>query len=158
MREFQLQLIADNQRPIVNMRDTNISAMLDTGSIFPVWIADEKLLVNYMHATLIKERVPFGGFGGEAIGNLYRIPMLNLGDLEYPNIYMIAHRMNLPFHMIISATMLNRLRYEVDDENHVLTITIPEGQSHIRKLTITDSQGKLHVLCVDGEPEKAAED
>lgn len=153
MRQFQLQLIADNQRPIINMPETNISAMLDTGSIFPVWIADERFLINYMQAMLIKEKVSFGGFGGEAIGNLYRIPMLKLGELEYPNLYVIAHRMNLPFHMIISATMLSHLRYEVDDENHVLTVTIPDGQSNVRRLKIEDSKGKLHVLCIDGEEE-----
>lgn len=149
MRAFQLKLIEDNQRPIINMPETNISAMLDTGSIFPVWIADERFLVKYMQAELIKERVSFGGFGGEATGNLYRLPLLKLGELEYPDLYVVAHRMNLPFHMIVSATMLSRLCYEIDDENHILTVRIPEGQSHIRKLKIADSHGKLYTLCVD---------
>ena len=150
MRSFQLRLLDDNQRPVINLSDTNISALLDTGSVFPVWIADESVLVDYLHATLIKQGVSFGGFGGQAVGNLYQLPMLKLGKLEYPGLYVIAHRMNLPFHMIVSATMLSHLRYEIDDENHVLTITIPAGQSNVRKLTIADSQGKLHVLCVDG--------
>ena len=62
MREFQLKLIEDNQRPIINLPETNLSAMLDTGSIFPVWIADEKFLTSYMRAELIKDNVSFGGF------------------------------------------------------------------------------------------------
>lgn len=148
MRQFRLQLTENNQRPIVFL-NKHMSAMLDTGSIFPVWIHDEKVLVDYLHAELINESVSFGGFGGEVTGKLYRLPIFKLGDLEYPNLYIIAHRMNLPFHMIISATMLSRMKYEIDDENHVLTVTIPDGQSNIRKLIIADSQGKLHVLCVD---------
>ena len=109
-----------------------------------------------MQAELINESVSFGGFGGDTTGKLYKLPLFKMGEPEYPNLYIIAHRMNLPFHMIISATMLSRLHYEVDDENHVLSITIPDGQSHIRGLTIADSQGKLHVLCLDGEEVKTA--
>lgn len=150
MREFQLKLVEDNQRPIINLPKTNLSAMLDTGSVFPVWIADEKFLTSYMQAELIKDNVSFGGFGGEAVGNLYRLPLLKIGELEYPGLYIIAHRINLPFHMIVSATMLSKLHYEIDDENHILTVRIPENQSNIRKLTIYDSKGKLHVLCADG--------
>ena len=149
MKQFQLQLRESNQRPVMFL-DRHMSAMLDTGSIFPVWVQDENILVDYMQAELINERVSFGGFGGEATGKLYKLPLFKMGMLEYPDLYIIAHRMNLPFHMIISATMLSHLCYEVDDTNHILTITIPDGQSVIRKLTIADSQGKLHVLCADG--------
>ena len=127
----------------------HMSAMLDTGSIFPVWVQDEKILVDYMQAELINDSVSFGGFGGEAKGRLYKLPLFKMGMLEYPNLYVIAHRINLPFHMIVSATMLSNLHYEIDDENHILTVRIPENQSNVRKLTIYDSKGKLHVLCVD---------
>ena len=154
MRQFRLRLRENNQRPVMIL-NKNTSAMLDTGSIFPVWVQDEKILVDYMQGELINETVCFGGFGGETTGRLYKLPLFKIGELEYPNLYVIEHRMNLPFHMIISATMLSRLRYEIDDENHVLTVTIPDRQSQIRRLTVADSQGKLHVLCVDAEKKTA---
>lgn len=48
--------------------------------------------------------------------------------------------------MILSATMFRNLMYEIDDKNHKLNVTIPDGESEIRNLIIRDSNGKLHVL------------
>lgn len=54
---------------------------------------------------------------------------------------------NVPFQLILSATMFRGLIYEIDDKNHKLNVTIPDDESMIRTLTIRDSKGKLHIMC-----------
>ncbi|MCM1092082.1 MAG: hypothetical protein NC092_09240 [Butyrivibrio sp.] len=54
---------------------------------------------------------------------------------------------NVPYHILLSATMFQHLRYEIDDENHKFNVTIPDKESCIRNLKIHDKSGKLHVLC-----------
>ena len=53
--------------------------------------------------------------------------------------------------MLLSATMFSHLRYEVDDENHRLNVTVPDSQSCVRNLTIKDENGHLQVLCTSGD-------
>lgn len=35
----------------------------------------------------------------------------------------------------------------IDDKNHKLNITLPQGESNVRNLKIEDKNGHLHVLC-----------
>ena len=74
MKKFSLDLYKNIQRPVIYLADWHkFDAMLDTGALFPVWVDEEKALIK-LDAECIKEKVTFGGFGGEAIGNLYRLP------------------------------------------------------------------------------------
>ena len=59
--------------------------------------------------------------------------------------------------MILSASMFSGLRYEIDDENHKLNVTIPDTQSFVRNLTIWDENGHLQVLCVSGDEQDISE-
>lgn len=150
MKQFTLNLDKKSQRPIVVLE--GILAMFDTGAYFPVWTDDEDILVSVLGAKLVKRGVEFGGFGGMTKGNLYQINNFTLGDLIYPNMYIVScNDLNVPFHMILSATMFCHLIYEIDDWNHKFNVTIPNGQSVVRRLVIEDYDGKLHVLCSDGE-------
>lgn len=54
---------------------------------------------------------------------------------------------DVPFQLILSATMFSGLIYEIDDKNHKLNVTIPDDASMVRNLTIKDSEGKLHIMC-----------
>ena len=69
----------------------------------------------------------------------------------YPGLHIIAHRMNLPCQMIVSATMLQDMIYEIDDRNHRMNVTIPDGQSNVRNVRIRKTDGLLKVLCSSGE-------
>ena len=102
-------------------------------------------------AELILYDVEFGGFGGKAKGKLYKLPYFQMGELIYPNLHIISCEMTMPCQMILSATMFRKLRYEIDDENSVFNITIPNKQSNIRNLVIEDRNGRLHVLCSVGD-------
>jgi len=52
--------------------------------------------------------------------------------------------------MILSATMFSGLIYEIDDCHHKLNVSVPDKESHVRKLKIEDSNGKLHIFCASG--------
>ena len=100
---------------------------------------------------MLIESIEFGGFGGKAKGKLYKLLCFQMGELIYPNLHIILCEMDMPCQMILSATMFHKLRYEIDDENSIFNVTIPDKQSNIRNLVIEDQNGKLHVLCTEGE-------
>lgn len=149
MKQFTLNLAKDTSRPIVMLKNwNNFRALLDTGAYFPIWTADESILKD-LGGNCIRKGVLFGGFGGETKGNLYVLPSLLVGDLIFSNIHMIACNdlRDIPFQLILSATMFQNLIYEIDDKNHKLNINIPDDESHIRNLVIKDRNGRLHVFC-----------
>lgn len=157
MKQFTLDLYENIQRPVAFLSDWhNFDAMLDTGALFPVWVAEEKTLEK-LGAELVKGSVKFGGFGGEAVGKLYRLPFFKIGELIFPGLPIISCRVNAPCQMILSASMFSGLRYEIDDENHKLNVTIPDTQSFVRNLTIWDENGHLQVLCVSGDESEIAD-
>ena len=148
MKQFTLDLAKDSLRPIVMLNNwNNFNALLDTGAYLPVWVADESVL-QALGGECIRKGVNFGGFGGDTVGNLYKLPQLLVGDLIFPNMHIIACKDlgSIPFQLILSATMFNGLIYEIDTFNHKLNITVPANESAVRNLKIEDSSGKLHVL------------
>lgn len=73
---------------------------------------------------------------------------LEVGELIFPNMHIIANdELELSYNLILSATMFQHLIYEIDDKNHKLNITLPQGESNVRNLKIEDKNGHLHVLC-----------
>lgn len=153
MKQFTLPLERERQRPTLYLENFfRLSAMLDTGAVLPVWIEDEELLRN-IGGIPIAANQPFGGFGGMTTGTLYRIPLFRCGELLFPEFPIIASRSDLPCQMLLSATMFSGLIYEIDDYHHQFNVTLPDKESHVRKLMIEDRNGKRHVLCIGGEME-----
>ena len=150
MRQMTLKLDRSQQRPVVIVGD-GMTALLDTGAYIPVWTDDENVLVEKLGAELVAKGVTFTGFGGRAIGNLYKVTLW-VGDLISPDMTVISNDdLEVPFNMILSATMFQNLIYEIDDKNHRLNITIPDEESMVRNLRIINSDGRIHVLCTSKE-------
>ena len=146
MIQMTLELDRRQQRPIVKMGQ-NLSALLGIGAFIPVWTDEESALVEELGAELVMKNATFTGFGGEATGNLYRVTM-QLGDLIYPNMVIIANDdFEMPFNLILSATMFQNLLYEIDDKNHRLNITVPDEESRVRNLRIERLDRGICVLC-----------
>lgn len=147
MNEIILKLSKD-QRPIMKVGcGKDFDAMLDTGAIFPVWVADEEL-VKDMGARLKLENGKFGGFNEEHYGNVYVLPYIKLGDLIYPNFHFIACKSDgVPAQMLLPATMFKDLIYSVNDKHKFFTVTLPDGESNVRNLRIESKDQKLYVLC-----------
>lgn len=149
MKQFTLRMNKAYQRPIIELKTWyGFEALLDTGAFFPIWTADEKILTK-VGGTLEKRNVKFRGFGGETAGNLYRLDNFIIGDLIYSNMSIIActDLKEVPFQLILSATMFDNLIYEIDCKNHKLNVTVPNDESIVRNLKIKDSEGRLYVLC-----------
>ena len=147
MKQFTLELRENDQRPIVIIqRPKLLYAMLDTGAIFPVWTAAEKLLQE-SGGELAEKDKPFGGFGGMTKGHLYHIKNFCVGEMIFPIFPVIASPRDLPCQLLMSATMFSNLIYEIDDKNHRFNVTIPETESYIRTLKIKEENGRLHVFC-----------
>ncbi len=157
MKQFTLDLNENVQRPVARLTNWHqFDVMLDTGALFPVWVDEEKALEK-LGAKCVKQNVTFGGFGGEAVGNLYRLPYFQLGELIFPELPIISCKVKAPCHMILSASMFSKLSYEIDDEHHKLNVTIPDTQSTVRNLTIWDDNGHLQVLCTSGDESQLSE-
>lgn len=153
MKQFTLKLLEDYDKPIIYIPNFfKVHALLDTGADLPVWIDDEKKLEE-IGGVKIDSNIPFGGFGGRTAGNLYRINYFQLGDLIFPRMPIVAKKLNLPCQMILSAPMFSGLIYEIDNVNHKLNVTIPDGKSNIKNLIIYDKNGKMYVVSSDGDEE-----
>lgn len=149
MKQFTLNMNAKYQRPIIELKSWhNFEALLDTGAYFPIWTSDEDIL-ELLGGRVLKRGISFSGFGGTTKGNLYQLQEMIIGDLIFPNINIVACKdlRDVPFQLILSATMFRHLIYEVDDKNHKFNVTIPTNESNVRNLRIEDSNGRLHILC-----------
>ncbi len=153
MKQFSLELYQTIQRPVIYLPEWHkFDAMLDTGALFPVWVDEETALAD-LGAECVSDDVTFSGIGGAVNGRMYILPFLKIGELVYPNLPIVAYHMDLPCQMLLSATMFSHLRYEIDDENHMLNVMVPDTQSCVRNMIIKDKDGHLHVLCVSGNEE-----
>lgn len=144
-----MTLNKDFQRPIIYLSNWHgLNALLDTGALFPVWTAPETILLS-LGGVLLQKDVVFGGFGGKTQGNLYQLNQLSIGKLIFPKMTIIAcdDLKNVPYHILLSATMFQHLRYEIDDENHKFNVTVPDREGCVRNLKIQDKNGQLQVLC-----------
>lgn len=65
-------LDASANRPIILLDNifNGCTALMDTGALFPIWTKDVKLL-KALGAELVKKNINFGGFGGNAKGDIY---------------------------------------------------------------------------------------
>lgn len=146
MRQFTLRLDKKQQRPVILLKNA-LTALLDTGAFIPVWTDDEEILVNALGGKLVKENVPFTGFGGIAYGNLYQVT-IEVGDLIFPNMHIVANNeLDTSYNLILSATMFQNLIYEIDDKNHKFNVVISDDESNVRNLRIEDTNNRLHILC-----------
>ncbi len=149
MKQFTLSLVKNSLRPVVKLESwNNFRALLDTGAFFPIWTAEEEIL-NDLGGRILRKNVFFSGFGGSTKGNLYEVQKIVIGGLIFPNTHIIACKdlQDVPFQLILSATMFQNLIYEIDDKNHRFNVTIPDDESHVRNLRIEDANGRLHILC-----------
>lgn len=149
MQQIVLKLYNEFQRPMFNIHDDKLIALMDTGALYPVWTKSEEMLVKLLNAKHIKGNIPISGFGGIAYENMYEIPILKVGTLIYPSIHIVAatNLRNTPFHIILSATMFSRLSYEIDNIHSKFKITILDNESTVRNYKLIDSKGNIHIMC-----------
>lgn len=89
MRQFTMKLDKKNQGPIVVLKN-GLTALLDTGAYIPVWTDDEDILISFLWAEFIRNKVQMSCFGGVTYGNLYKVN-IDAGGILYPNMHIIAN-------------------------------------------------------------------
>ncbi len=130
------------RRPVARLDWFNdCRALLDTGALFPVWTKSEASLIK-LGGKLEKKNVCFNGFGGETEGQLYRINF-SLKGLQYIDMPIVVKPMDdLNCHMILSATMFEKMVYTIDTISRCLTIDTMDNQI-VRILRISDEYSKF---------------
>lgn len=155
MNSFELDLNKCFQRPVVKLGGfNNFNALLDTGSVFPVWTTSEDVLKS-IGGVCVKQSCIFGGFGGNVDGKLYTIPMLKVGDFVYPNMHIILYSEleDINFDLILSATMFNGLRYEINNIDNKFKVYYKNEQDRIRNIVIKGSNKNIKIFTSLGNAE-----
>ena len=126
-----------NEDVLHNLSEHRMPVLIDTGAIIPIWTSNISQLVKF-GATFYKSNVPFSGFGGTAYGDAYNLPDLYIGKLHFKDIKIVANSSlgNVPFYMIISATMFRSLAYEIDMIDYNLNIRMKNSDNFERKLLV----------------------
>ena len=143
--QITIQLDNKARRPIANINwFSGCRAFIDTGALFPIWNGDGKSLEQGFQAKLLKRNVIFGGFGGSAKGDLYRVNF-ELNGIYYIDMPIIASEIEgTNWNMILSATMFDGMIYELDTINKTLSITIKDNQP-VRILKLSDDNNNISV-------------
>jgi hypothetical protein len=145
MKQFTLDLDKYQKRPVVILNN-GLSALLDTGADIPVWVDSTDILIKHLNAKSLQIKAPLSGYGGTTYGEVFRLT-LSIGELIFPNMLIIANdEIRSPYNMILSSTMFSNLIYEIDDKNHKLNVSIPNDESNIRNIVLTDTKGSKLVL------------
>ena len=146
MKQILFPLYSQYQLPVIRLIKNNLLVLLDTGAYFPVWSGSEKSLMSILDAKPTDIVVPLSGFSETVMCRVYEIDFV-FGELIYPHMPIAVNpKMKSVYHMIISATMLEGLKYEVDTVRHTLDITVPDNESIVRNLKILSSDGELHIF------------
>lgn len=143
--QVTVQLDDEARRPIAKINWFNgCRALIDTGALFPIWNKSEDILIRKLGAVLVKKDITFGGFGGEARGNLYRVNF-ELNSIHYIDMPIIAGELKgTNRHIIVSATMFDGMTYEIDTINKRLNIDTKDNQT-IRILRLSSDNNNLSV-------------
>ena len=134
------------KRPVICLDEMfpGCTALIDTGALIPVWTKDVKVL-EALGAEKYKSGIVFGGFGGDTVGELYRMD-LKLGEIIYPGIPIIAARdEKIPGYFLFSATMFEKMDYTISNSTKTFIIETT-GNQVCYNLTFETENG-LHVLC-----------
>lgn len=153
--QLTIQLDTKARRPIANLDWFHgCRALIDTGALFPIWNGDGEMLESIFKAKLKKKDVSFGGFGGNAKGDLYRVNF-ELNGLCYPYMPILASELKgTNWHMILPATMFDGMVYEIDTVNKKLNIDTKDNQP-VRILRLSDDKDNISVYLAEAYKTKA---
>lgn len=118
-----------NKRPFFSIPSDNggeIKCLLDTGANIPIWFADEDSLVaSFPEAITTKWKTDITGLGQNPHENIpiWMIPVFRMRDDSGNHISFnqflipVLKAKKFPFHMILPATLFNKMFYSFDYMN-----------------------------------------
>ncbi len=124
-----LDLSPDVQRPLIKLNDIfkGCTALIDTGALIPIWTKDVSVLED-LGAELVRKNVEFGGFGGIAKGDFYRLDF-KLGRFMYPGMPIVASQNeDIPGFFLLSATMFTNMDYSIKNSSKKFMLSTSSNQ------------------------------
>ena len=139
MAKIAIPLSAEYQRPVIELY--GVEALVDTGAVIPMFslpsimvekvFAGEKLLGNQY-------------IGGEALGDVYRLPDFKIGEITYsPLEVFVPRKGKLSFPILLSDTLFLGTSYTVDTAGSRLVIDTKDTPA-TREFKILSLKGKLY--------------
>ena len=146
MIEFELGLVEDIDRPVIVSSHT-LTALVDTGASISVWTGDLDILINELHAVVIRNDVELSGFGGSEQSIAYKIPSLTISNITFKNVPIVVSTKlgDVPFNIILSAPMFSGMVYQFDTINSKMRIYIPDNKTE-RVFKIKKNNGKYYAF------------
>ncbi len=150
VKEQVFKLNPRAERPMLHI-ETEIGKMVwalyDTGAYIPVWTAKEEIFLQHYKNATFAAKTNVGWFGGNTPGRVYRVDF-TLGEITYPQmpIFIPDEEQVAPYSIILSATMLRGLDYNIDTRHNYMIIHFESVSEMVRNLTFTNKNGKLIVL------------
>lgn len=157
--DITLRLSRNYQRPVILLPDVfyGCSALLDTGSSFPMWTKGSRLLERIGGKPVRGlEDVTFSGFGGDCHAGIYKIDF-RLGRLFYPDMSILCiSDEEIPGYFLLSATMFPDMNYTINTKHHTFSIQTFDNQICIL-VEVYSKNGILHILTSCGSRETSLE-
>lgn len=143
MKEFILPLLKKYERPIIKLY--NLSALIDTGAVIPVFSIDPSIIAKYFEIKLVVSNQFIGGFGGLEKGSVYSISEFRIGDLTFENFEVfVPDEPKFRFPFLLSATVFYGMDYEFDTINDKFIVRMQDEQSLKRDFKIRNLKNKLY--------------
>ena len=143
MKKFSIPLLRQYERPIIKLY--NLSAMIDTGAVIPVFSIDPDIIQKYFKTKLILENQFIGGFGGLEKGSVYSISEFKIGELIFEDFEVfVPLKPKFAYPFLLSATLFYGMDYEFDTINGNFIVRMSDEQSLKRDFKIKSLRDKLY--------------
>ena len=147
METIVLNLTAQSIKPVIKYNGY-MEVLYDTGADVPVWtdsLDDFKTI--FPKAELAQSDVFISGFGGKCVGSVYYVTFI-LDKLTFPlmPIFVPQEMVDIPYSLILPASIFDGLSYIVDTKNKRITLNIEHPFQKVRNLKVRKEDGTLIVL------------
>ena len=116
---FWQQLLPGSSRPIIDNLYGGM-ALVDAGAEIPVCTLPAAALSEIFKAELKLSNASIMGFGGKDVGDIYLLKSFVWEELRFPSmpVFVPHDTHNLQLRWILSASMFDRLEYNINFDNH----------------------------------------
>ena len=143
MKEISIPLLNKYERPIIQLY--NLSAMIDTGAVIPVFFIAPAIIEKFFEMKLILSNTSIGGLGGYEKGSVYSVSEFKIGELTFENFeFFVPDEPKFRFQFLLSATLFYGMEYTFDTINGKFIVRMTDEQSLKRDFKIKSFKNKLY--------------
>ena len=148
MKEFELPLSKDYQRPIIKIN--KLDAIIDTGAMIPTFSIPAPLVEQSFNAKKILSNSHVTGFGGKSYGDVYEIDSFKVGELEFkPFQFFVPNQLVTKHPFLLSASMFYGTDYDFNTIDNKFIVRVEKEEDLTRSFLLKDLEGKLYAQIND---------